>query len=246
MIRAVLDTNVIISGTISPRGKPAAILDAWHAEYLEVVACPALIEEISEKLRLPRIRDKYSVGEAEINRLLLRFSEVARLVPGQAPVVPPPPDPDDTMLFAAAVEAEADYIVTGDKVLFDFVWNGPGKVVNPPQFWEELRRRPVFDLSLPVIILDDLSGSRFQTIESDGQTCLALFTSQEIAERYCRQNNVLAQNRLLPERGALIDCLTRVGASGCEWVAFNPVRDIAMYQRIPTMLEELRKGENGG
>jgi predicted nucleic acid-binding protein len=55
MNRVVVDANVVISGTIAPRGAPAAILDAWHADYFEVVVCPALLDEIAEKLRLPRI-----------------------------------------------------------------------------------------------------------------------------------------------------------------------------------------------
>ncbi len=43
MIRAVLDANVIISGSIAPLGASAAILLAWRAEYFEVVTCPAIL-----------------------------------------------------------------------------------------------------------------------------------------------------------------------------------------------------------
>ena len=66
MIGAVLDANVIISGTIAPLGSSAAILDAWRANFLEIVYCPALLAEIEEKLRLPRIREKYSISEQEV------------------------------------------------------------------------------------------------------------------------------------------------------------------------------------
>ncbi|HKI35461.1 MAG TPA: putative toxin-antitoxin system toxin component, PIN family [Gemmataceae bacterium] len=140
MKRAIVDANVVISGTIAPHGAPAAILNAWRADSFEVVVCPALLAEIAEKLRLPRIRDKYHISEEDVLRLLARFSQAAILVPGQASIKPPPPDPDDTMLFSAAVEATADFIVTGDKALLSFAWGGPGNVVSPRQFWlEELR-----------------------------------------------------------------------------------------------------------
>jgi predicted nucleic acid-binding protein len=66
MIRVVLDANVIISGIIAPLGASAAILDAWQAEYIEVVTCPGLIGEVAEKLALPRIRDKYGLTDAEV------------------------------------------------------------------------------------------------------------------------------------------------------------------------------------
>src|SRR5262245_36114799 len=111
MIRAVLDANVVISGTIAPLGASAAILDAWRAEYFEVVTCPALLVEIAEKLRLPRIRKKYSIADKDVVHLLQHFSQAAYLVPGVATVAGSLPDPDDAMLFSAAQEADANYIV---------------------------------------------------------------------------------------------------------------------------------------
>ena len=140
MSRVVIDANVFISGTIAPHGSPTAILNAWRADALEAVVCPALLEEIAEKLRLPRIRDKYRVSEDDVFRLITRLSQTGILVPGQVPIDPPPPDPDDTMLFLSAVEATADFIVTGDKLLLEFAWGGPGRVMSPRQFWEEYSR----------------------------------------------------------------------------------------------------------
>jgi putative PIN family toxin of toxin-antitoxin system len=136
MISAVLDANVVISGTIAPHGFSARILDAWRSEYIDVVTCPALIREIDEKLRLPRIRKKYAITDDVIADLLLQFSEAARLVPGLRQVDVPLPDPDDAMLFSAALESAADYIVTGDKPLLAFDWKAGCPIVSPRQFWE--------------------------------------------------------------------------------------------------------------
>jgi len=136
MIPTVLDANVVISGTILSLGASAAILRAWRADLFDVVTCPQLLEEIAEKLALPRIQRKYGISDAEIISLLLYFGQAAHLVPAVAEVKPPPPDPDDTMLFAAAIEANAAYIVTGDKPVLGFNWDGPAKVVSPKRFWE--------------------------------------------------------------------------------------------------------------
>ena len=55
-------------------------------------------------------------------------------------VLDTPPDPDDTMLFAAAIESQADYIVTGDKLLQRFNWTGQGKVISPRDFCDQVLR----------------------------------------------------------------------------------------------------------
>jgi putative PIN family toxin of toxin-antitoxin system len=242
MTRVVLDANVVISGLVAPLGAPAAILDAWYAEYLEPVVCPGLLEEIAEKLRLPRIRDKYQISEDEVVRLLTRFSQAAILVPGLAPVTPPP-DPDDTMLFAAATESAAEFIITGDKVLLTYAWGGPGKVISPKQFWvEEFPQRLKLDLHFPVYALEDLAGRAFSSVEVAGHTCLALFMSRQAVSAYCLQNQSLAQELILPGPDQLEPYLRRVATGGCEWVAFNPIRRYAIIQPIALTLESLRRG----
>lgn len=134
MLTVVLDANVIISGIIAPRGASAAILDAWHAEKIEVVTCPGLIGEVAEKLALPRIREKYGLSDSEIQSILIRLSQSARIVPGQLALTPAPPDRDDIMVVSTAVEANADYIVTGDKGLLEFDPQCPCPIVSPRQF----------------------------------------------------------------------------------------------------------------
>ena len=138
-LRVVLDANVIISGVIAPQGIPAAILDAWQDGTLVVVTCPALLAEIEEKLRLPRIRRKYPLSDAVVLNVLIRLAQTAVLAPDTAEGLSPLvglPDPDDAMLFAAATNAKADFIVTGDKKLLEFQWSGAARIVSPRQFWE--------------------------------------------------------------------------------------------------------------
>ncbi len=46
--RAVLDTNVFVSGLISPKGPPAAILRALRSKRFILVSSPPINEEIIE------------------------------------------------------------------------------------------------------------------------------------------------------------------------------------------------------
>lgn len=136
MSRVVLDSNVIISGTIAPRGASAAILDAWRSGRIDVITCPDVLREVSDKHRLPRISHKYGISDGEVDALLRALADSALLVPGTAFIDPTPPDPDDIMLFAPAIEANADYIITGDAALLAFSWPGNGRVISPREFPE--------------------------------------------------------------------------------------------------------------
>lgn len=138
MPRVVLDTNVIISGTIASQGSPARILDAWRDGRIDVITCPKIVAEVAEKLRLPRISERYRLSIRQIDELVDLLSTAAELVPGTEPVSPAPPDPDDTMLFAATLESDAEWIVTGDAKLHTFGWPGPGRVIAPREFCDTI------------------------------------------------------------------------------------------------------------
>jgi len=62
-LRAVLDTNVFVSGLISPMGKPAAILKALRSMRFTLVSSPPINEEIIEVFDRPRICDRYGLGD---------------------------------------------------------------------------------------------------------------------------------------------------------------------------------------
>ena len=110
--RAVLDTNVFVSGLISPMGKPAAILKALRSRWFTLVSSPPINEEIIEVLNRPRIRDRYRLGDRIFDVSFILW-EVAELVI-ELPDVRVCNDPDDDKFLAAAIGGRADYLVTGD------------------------------------------------------------------------------------------------------------------------------------
>lgn len=110
--RAVLDTNVFVSGLINPKGKPADILRALRSKQFTLVSSPPINEEVIEVLSRPYIRDRYGLGDSIFDVSFILW-EVAELV------IDPPgvrvcSDPDDDKFLAAAVGGRAEYLVTGD------------------------------------------------------------------------------------------------------------------------------------
>ena len=116
MIRAVVDTNVLISALIKPQGSVGPVLTHLRSERYLLLYGDALLEELLAKLSLPRIRDKYHLRQEDIETvcalLLLRGQVVA---PRRRIRVCR--DPRDDVLLEIATAGEADCIVTGDQDL---------------------------------------------------------------------------------------------------------------------------------
>lgn len=105
----VLDTNVVISGVISP-GPPQDVLTANLSESgpTPIISKP-ILDEYERKLRqIGRVTARDRLRAMGLLRL---HSEV--VVPEESLSVVAD-DPDDDKFFEAAVAADADYIVSGD------------------------------------------------------------------------------------------------------------------------------------
>ena len=137
-MRAVLDPNVLVSAAISPAGPPRQILTAWIDERFELIASPALLDELADVLARPKFRRFITAAVATefIDGLATDADIVADLpeLPGVSP------DPDDDYLVALARAAGADYLVSGDRHLLDLTDPDP-PVLSPRQFLDLLDTR---------------------------------------------------------------------------------------------------------
>ena len=113
-MRAVLDTNVVVSAFLSQRAAPAQILRYFQQEAFQLLVSPAILQEYAAALRYDRVRKVHKLTDAQIQTALGDLSDLAILVqPTSLPAVVAA-DADDGILFACAVEGRADVIVSGD------------------------------------------------------------------------------------------------------------------------------------
>lgn len=114
-MRAVLDSNVLISALLAPQGRPAALLRAWVNGEFELIASPLLLAELRRALAYPKLRKRLPPADsAAFADWLERF---ATLVPD--PDAAPPrrsADPGDDYLIVLAAGARA-VLVSGDRHL---------------------------------------------------------------------------------------------------------------------------------
>jgi len=141
VLRVVLDTNVFVSGLLSKTGLPAKMLDAWRAGQYLLITSPPIITEIKRVLETPRIREKYFITSVDIEELITLLEKDALIVPGRTEVKNAiPDDPSDEMFLACAVEAAADFIVSGDRHLLELSAYKDIPIITVHEFEEKLAR----------------------------------------------------------------------------------------------------------
>ncbi len=111
-MKVVLDTTIIISSFISQDSYPYKAVDLWFRKEYTLVTSTWQIQEIQGVSRRPRI--KALITEHEVGRLINLLREKA-VVLKELPDVAYSSDPDDNPILAAAIAAQAQYVVSGDK-----------------------------------------------------------------------------------------------------------------------------------
>ena len=139
MLKAVVDTNVLVSGTIRKSGHPNRIMNAWREGLFVLVTSESLIDEAVRVFLYPRISQKYGLTEGQINRVLKSLKRYALVTPGKLKINAIKEDPDDNQVIVAAVEAEADCMVSGDPHLLNLGSYRGIEIVSPGQFVKMLR-----------------------------------------------------------------------------------------------------------
>lgn len=135
MTRAVLDAGVLIAGLISSSGSPAALLAAVGDGRFDIMVCPMLLAEVRRALGYPRLQ-RY-VTSAEADDFVAWIARVAVILEDPADVTAVTRDPNDDYLFALALLADADVVVSGDNDLTQ-VTTTPVRVMTPRAFLETL------------------------------------------------------------------------------------------------------------
>jgi putative PIN family toxin of toxin-antitoxin system len=110
VIRAVIDTNVMVSGLLTPRGNEALIILAVHQGIIHPCFSKDILAEYSEVLARP----KFAFEPEEIGALLTTLHGRGELIcpVGLSPTLP---DRDDSKFLHCAQAASAEFIITGNK-----------------------------------------------------------------------------------------------------------------------------------
>ena len=133
MLTVVLDTNVLVSSLLSPKGPPAEILDLILGGHILVAYDDRILGEYEEVLSRPELHIQPSKSLAVIDHLEIsgRYIEPETLsTEGYT-------DLDDVMFAEVFIISNADALVTGNLRHYKPLLKQDKLVLSPAQFLEK-------------------------------------------------------------------------------------------------------------
>ena len=139
MIHAVLDTNTIVSAVINTTNSVSQeIYKNAKDKHFILIISPLILSEIDEVLHKERLMKTHRYSVQELQRIVKELANVSFVVPGKIKIEIVR-DPDDDKIVAAALEGNADYIVSRDQDLLDLKAYQGIKIITPEGFMRILR-----------------------------------------------------------------------------------------------------------
>ena len=134
MLKAVVDTNVLISGLLGSRTN-RRIIEAFRDEEFLLVTSPLLIEEFLRVSSRPRLSVYFSARERQAIAWFLQTQTHLATPKRRFHICR---DPKDNLLLEVAVAARASILVTGDQDLLVLHPFRRISILTPAQFLQGL------------------------------------------------------------------------------------------------------------
>jgi uncharacterized protein len=131
-MRAVIDTNVLLSGLLW-RGPSYALLEQVRNGSVTFLSSPELLAELAEVLARPKFDAVVSRASASREQMLVQVRMLAEVMDPPPLAQPVCRDPDDDAVLALARAAQADVIVSGDDDLLSLTSFDSIPILNPAQ-----------------------------------------------------------------------------------------------------------------
>ncbi len=140
-LKAVIDTNLFISGLFAKDSFSAQLQDLWVAQDFELVTSIEIIKEISRVLNYPRVKEHFKPKEDNIRRffrLIFRKAIISKDIYHTDKIAD---DPTDNKFLACALEKKADYIVSRDPHLRNLKHYHGIQIVDATTFIEKVKMK---------------------------------------------------------------------------------------------------------
>lgn len=133
VVRVVVDTNVLVSGTIVRYGASSRIVDTALVREITLITSQTLLDEYLDAVHRRHIAKRYRNIAPRVQNVADFLRRRAVHVKGRV-IEPVLSDPDDDFILACAVEGKANYIVSGDDHLLKLGRYRGIKILTPRDF----------------------------------------------------------------------------------------------------------------
>lgn len=131
MIRVVLDTNVIISALLKEGSAPALILSLALEGHIQLCVTEEIFAEFAGVLS----REKFqSLDQASVRKALLSIKRKSFWASPSTRINVIKIDPEDNKFLECALEAKAQYLITGNRKHFPMAHYNKTRIMSPGNF----------------------------------------------------------------------------------------------------------------
>ena len=113
-LKAVFDTNTLVSAWFREENE-SNLMESVEEGFIHGYSSKQLIEELCRTLRYP----KFNLSQYEVESIRSYYLLLFKIVSPKQAINIILEDPSDNMVLECALEAEADYIVSGDHHLLN-------------------------------------------------------------------------------------------------------------------------------
>ena len=140
-LRAVIDTNLFISGLFGKDSFSAKLQDHWINQNFELATSIEILKEVSRVLQYPRIRERFQPKEETLKRFFHLIFRKAIVTKDMYTTDRITDDPSDNKFLACAMEAQADFILSRDPHLRNLKQFQGIKIIDVTTFLELLKKK---------------------------------------------------------------------------------------------------------
>ena len=140
-LRAVIDTNLFISGLFGKDSFSAKLQDHWINQNFELATSIEILKEVSRVLQYPRIRERFQPKEETLKRFFHLIYRKAIVTKDMYTTDRITDDPSDNKFLACAMEAQADFILSRDPHLRNLKQYQGIKIIDVTTFLEQLKKK---------------------------------------------------------------------------------------------------------
>ena len=140
-LRAVLDTNLFISGIFGKDSVSARLQNLWINQDFILVTSIEIMKEVSRVLSYPRIIKKFKPKEETIKgffRLVFRKAIITKDIYKTDKITD---DPSDNKFLGSALEGKADFIISRDQHLRNLKQFQGIKIIDASTFIKKVKSK---------------------------------------------------------------------------------------------------------
>jgi len=137
-LKAVIDTNLFISGIFAKKSLSAKLQDSWINQKFDLVTSLEIMKEVSRVLQYPRIKQNFKPKNETIKRFFRLVFRKAIITKDIYKTDIVENDPSDNKFLACALEGKADFVVSRDAHLRNIKQFHGIKIIDVKSFLEKV------------------------------------------------------------------------------------------------------------